>query len=321
MQTAAAFRRGRFFRLTRSASRFLTRIVDRGNENRAALSGLSLGSRYSNIEDLMNRFISPSFTAALWALLGGNLAATTVAYWNFDDGTPAQLFSDKPGTDSSGCGNLMRGFDADLAPAYSALGETPSGSGLSLDTLTGGRDGFVDAATLASWRPEQWTIEATVWLDDTNGYLTVIGRDGSSIGGPLSDFYLQKYADTNEGRGSWRVDFLTVAGQRVTIDTAFAPKPQTWYQLAVTSDGANVRFYVNDLSGSAGYQEVGSEGLTGAVAAANALAATGAAWTFGRGWWNGILTNHVDGKIDEVRFSDKALKISQLINIRKPASP
>ena len=250
-------------------------------------------------------------------LFAGDVRATTVAYWNFDEGTPNQLFCEKPVADSSGAGNTMRGFDANLGPAYSALGDTPSGTGLCLDTLSGGRDGFVDSSTLNYWKPDQWTIEVTVWLDETDGFLTVIGRDGSLSGGVLSDFYLQKYADTNEGKGSWRVDFSTVGGQRVTIDTSYPPKAKTWYQLAVTSDGANVRFYVNDLSGDKGYQEVGSEALTGTAAAANALAANGSVWTFGRGWWSGVLLNHIDGKIDEIRFSDKALKLTQLINIRK----
>jgi hypothetical protein len=266
----------------------------------------------------MIRFVYSPAVAGLFALLAGELSATTIAYWNFDEGTANQLFCDNPPKDSSGGGHTMSGFDANLGPTYAAAGETPTGVGSCLDTLSGGRDGFVDSPVLNHWKPEQWTIEVTVWLDDTTGFLTVIGRDGSSSGGAFSDFYLQKYADTNGGAGSWRVDFSTVGGQRITIDTGYAPKPKTWYQLAVTSDGANVRFYVNDLSGDAGYLEVGSEALTGTSAASNALAASGSVWTFGRGWWGGALINHVDGKIDEVRFSDKALKITQLIRVRTP---
>ena len=128
----------------------------------------------------------------------------------------------------------------------------------------------------------------------------------------LSDFYLQK----NEGAKSWRVDFSTVGGQRVTNDAKILPSVKTWYQLAVTSDGSTVRFYVNDLSGKAGYQEVGTAKLTGATPADNALAASGNNWTFGRGWFGGKLTDPLAGRIDEIRFSDTALKVEELLKAR-----
>jgi hypothetical protein len=249
-------------------------------------------------------------------LLTGSLSASTVAYWNFDEGNPGQFFSENAADDLSGNGYSMSGFNTTFGPAYSATGDTPSGTGLSLDTMSGGRDGYTTAAGINNWEPEQWTIEATVALDNVNGFLTVIGRDGSSFGGALSDFYLQRHAGAN----SWRIDFSTAGGQRVTMDAGIAPTTGTYYQLAITSDGVNSRFYVNDLSGNAGYVEVGSVALTGADAAANALASNGAAWTFGRGWYNGAFVDHMDGRIDEIRFSDTALSPSQFIAVPEPAS-
>ena len=246
--------------------------------------------------------------------------AATVAYWNFDEGTPGAFFSDDPADDLSGNGYSMSGFDTSFGPAYSALGDTASGSGLSLDTLTGGRDGYTTDATINAWEPQQWTIETTVRLDAAGGFLTVIGRDGSSFGGPLSDFYLQKHAGANGGLGSWRVDFSTVGGQRVTMDSAFSPVAGTYYQLAVTSDGTTAKFFVNDLGGGLGYQEASSVLLTGGDATANALSSPNGNWTFGRGWYNGSFVDHIDGTIDEVRFSDTALAPGQFIQVPEPGT-
>jgi hypothetical protein len=268
---------------------------------------------------MIGKPIATLFTAIATIALPSISHATTVAYWNFDEGTPGQYFSENPADDLSGNGHAMSGFDTTYGPAYSSVGSSPSGSGLSLDTVTGGRDGYTTTAGSNTWAPAQWTIEASVALDNVGGFLTVIGRDGSSFGGPLSNFYLQKFAASNGGLGSWRADFSTVGGQRVTMDTLFTPVAGTWYQLAVTSDGTTARFFVNDLSGSAGYAQVGSTALTG-DAAANALASNGANWTFGRGWYNGGFVDGIDGRIDEVRFSDTALTPAQFIVVPEPST-
>jgi len=252
-----------------------------------------------------------SFQALLLGLVlpVGTTFANTIAHWNFDEGNAGQPFFANPADDLSGNNHTMYGADLKFSPSYSLAGQTPSGKGLSLDTMTGGRDGFTTHPTLNGWKPLRWTIEASVQLDKPNGVITVIGRDGSSFGKPLSDFYLQK----NEGAKSWRVDFSTAGGQRVTIDAKILPTVKTWYQLAVTSDGSIVRFYVNDLSGNEGYREVGSAALTGAKPADNALAANGGNWTFGRGWFGGKLADQLAGRIDEIRFSDTSLKVGELL--------
>ena len=238
--------------------------------------------------------------------------AKPIAYWNFDEGTAGQLFFANPADDLSGNGYTMYGADQNSGPAYSVTGKTPTGKGLSLDTLSGSRDGFTTHPTLNEWKPVQWTIEATVELDSAKGAITLIGRDGSASGSPLSDFYLQK----NDLSNSWRVDFSTVGGQRVTIDANIPPTAKTWYQLAVTSDGSTVRFYVNDLSNNEGFKETGSVELTGATPADNALASNGKNWTFGRGWYNSKFVDHLDGRLDEIRFSDTALKVEEFLKVK-----
>jgi len=246
------------------------------------------------------------------ALSASTTVANTIAYWNFDEGNAGQPFFANPADDLSGNNHTMYGADLTFSPSYSLAGQTPSGRGLSLDTMTGGRDGFTTHPTLNNWKPLRWTIEASVQLDIPNGVMTVIGRDGSSFGKPLSDFYLQK----NDRSKSWRLDFCTTGGQRVTIDSKILPTVKAWYQLAVTSDGSTVRFYLNDLSGKDGYREVGTAKLTGATPADNALAASGNNWTFGRGWYGGKLTDHLAGRIDEIRFSDTALKVGEFLKAR-----
>ena len=94
------------------------------------------------------------------------------------------------------------------------------------------------------------------------------------------------------------------------------PTAKTWYQLAVTSDGSTVRFYVNDLSNNEGFKETGSVELTGATPADNALASNGKNWTFGRGWYNSKFVDHLDGRLDEIRFSDTALKVEEFLKVK-----
>jgi len=251
--------------------------------------------------------------ALLGLALSANTAfANTIAYWNFDEGSAGQLFFANPVDDLSGNRYTMYGADQNYGPAYSVTGKTPSGKGLSLDTLAGKRDGFTTHPTLNEWKPVRWTIEIAVELDNANGAITLIGRDGSASNSAQSDFYLQK----NENSNSWRVDFTTAGGQRVTIDANIPPTARTWYQLAVTSDGSTVRFYVNDLSGNEGFRETGTATLTGATPADNALASSGNNWTFGRGWHGGKFVDYLDGRLDEIRFSDTALKIEEFLKVK-----
>ncbi|MES2474325.1 MAG: LamG-like jellyroll fold domain-containing protein [Verrucomicrobiota bacterium] len=245
--------------------------------------------------------------------------AGTVAYWNFDEGTAGQSFANNSADDLSGNGNAILGFNTQYAPIYST--STASGSGLSLETENGFApgslgDGYTGGAPVNAWSPQQWTIEVTVALDNVGGWKTVLGRDGSSFGGPLSDFYLQRADATN----SWRVDFSTVGNQRVTINSTMAPVAGTYYQLAVTSDGSNARFFVNDLSGNAGYVESGTAVPLTGDAAQNALASNGAAWTLGRGWFGGGFVDNINGRIDNVRFSDTALSSSEFLAVPEPSS-
>jgi hypothetical protein len=252
--------------------------------------------------------------------------AATKAHWNFDQGVPGvgfhsnpdPLLSGIPVPDLSGNNYTMFGFNNVFAPHYSAVGDTPSGSGLSslhvpIPNVAPGQDGFTLDPGINDWEPEQWTIETAFNLDVVTGFITMIGRDGGSFG-VGSDFYLQVNAAAG---GVLRLDFATVAGPRVVVDSSLIPTPGKWYRAAATSDNVNARLWINELDGS-GFQLAGTTAIPGATPTDRALSSPNANWVFGRGWFNGGFVDHINGNLDDVRFSDVALGPGQFIP--EPAS-
>jgi len=243
---------------------------------------------------------------------GALLHGATVAEWNFDQDLSlvGASLADASGVDITGNGNTMLGYDQFYGATYSALGDTPNGTGLSMEA-NGNNDGYVanaNAGALRYWSPSNWTVEATVSLDGLSGWRTLIGKDGSTSGSNESDFYLQACGDT----GEFRVLFKTVSGQRVDLRSGVVPDLGRWYQLAVVSDGATVSLYVND---GAGYALAGSVALTGATADDNRLSdGNGSAWIFMRGWYQGKSVDRVDGRMDNIRFSDVALSPAEFLS-------
>jgi len=237
---------------------------------------------------------------------------TTIAYWNFEDGVAGQPFTPTGQPNGSGytadtvSGLPMYGWDATYGPSWSSY--TPDGS--TLGSRNNGQDGYVTDPTFQAFSPEQWTIEVSVLQLDVNGWKTVIGKDGSSQGEPESDFYLSSNGIDNK----WRINFDTMGGQRWIMDTEVA-LPQRWYGVAVTSDGATLSMYLDKGSG---YYLAGSMDISAQTPAENAIANGNFNWTFGRGWYNGGFVDHINGYIDNVRFSDVALSAEDLIGIEIP---
>jgi hypothetical protein len=298
------------------------------NVNLAGDLDLSLSSSDTNVATIsvagVITALSPG-TATISANYQGNTdsklltvvapASVTQAYWDCDQGVAGGPISTNPVPDLSGNGNTMFGFDATFGPSYSALGDTPSGLGLSLAylvTTNGGQDGFTAGAPINLWAPLRWTIEVSARLSNTAGYLTIIGKDGGNV---ASDFYLQR----NDGSGVWRLDFSTVGGERITIDSSVVPQAGLWIGLAAVSDGTNVTLWADQVDGN-GYLPVGSAAFAVPGVPGNALAnANGANWTFGRGWFNGGFGDYVSGNLDNIRFSAAALSSSQFLAVSAPA--
>lgn len=252
-------------------------------------------------------------------------AQTTIGHWNFDQGTPgAPMAPDGGGPaaieDLSGNGYWLHAWDATYGPSWSQVGETPTGMGLSSRNV--GQDNYTLDATLNSWSPLQWTIETSLRLDSLetgSGWLTFIGRDGSSHGGPESDFYLQKVGPHDTANhNTIRLNFATTSGERVVINSDFTMEANQWYGVAAVSDGTNAFLYADKLDGL-GYVLVGSAAFTGA-GADNALAAPNSAWTFGRGWYGGGFVDHITGNLDNIRFTEGALGPQDFIAIPEPGT-
>lgn len=243
-----------------------------------------------------------------------SVSAGTVAHWNFNEGDPNLAFSEAGGAvDQSGNGYTMYGYDDYWGAYYSYEGETPSGTGFSARMKDHHQDAYTTDSTINSWSPTTWTIETSVKLNEVESWKTFIGRDGSQAGGDFSDFYFQKNADN----GGFRVDFTTVSGERYQIDTDFEAEAGKWYGLAATSDGSTASLYANDGSG---YRLMGSVDISDSNNPALADAG-GNNWTFGRGWYGPIgFVDHIDGYMDNVRFSDEVLDPSEFVAIPEPAT-
>ena len=264
-------------------------------------------------------------------------SAATVAYWDFENSTltdtvptNAQPFDD--GSAENGDygtldtnGILMRGWGPTYGPSFSNV--SPTGFGFSMRNVD--QDGYVystgaedPAQALIDFAPAAWTIEATFKMDadeissGENG--TIIGRDGAGThnSGSASSIYFQKTSDNY-----FRCDVATFGGQRFevnSIDLDLTIEANKWYSMAVTSDGTTLSLYVNDIAADTGWQLVDTTDMSAAVN--SAMDTNTANWVFGRGWFD----EHVDkihGYIDEVRFSDTALTMVELITLETPPQP
>lgn len=263
---------------------------------------------------IYNHELSPAEVAELFH------QGSTVAFWDFEDGVAGQAFTPTGQANGSGgsvdveAGILMRGWDDFGGPSWTGA-VPPHGGGLAMDCADNHQDGYVTEGALHGWSPGAWTIECTALLEDLTGWLTLIGRDGSSQAVAESDFYLQN----NGIDDRFRISIATVGGTRWILDGTYPVQTNTWYALAARSDGATLSLWLDDGSG---YQQIGSLDISAQSAADNALPATNLNWTFGRGWFGGGLVNHIDGRMDNIRFSAAALDPQDMIPLHPvPQAP
>ncbi|MHC4206070.1 MAG: LamG-like jellyroll fold domain-containing protein [Planctomycetota bacterium] len=241
----------------------------------------------------------------------------TVLHYDFEDGTAGMPMNDFPVTqengtvgtaDLSGNGYHMHAWDDYWGPLFSAEGDTPSGTGLSSVHDTH-RDGYTLADGIRAWSPGTWTIELSFKLNDPSGWKTLIGRDDWT--GIEGDIGPALQVQSNGIDDAMRVAFATISGEHYELFTSLVPVPGKWYHLAVITDGDQLDVYADQLDGN-GFQNIGT--LTMAAGIDHSLRPTGN-WTFGRGWYNGNFVDHIDGNMDNIRFSDEALTTDQLIQV------
>jgi len=208
--------------------------------------------------------------------------------------------------DLSGNGYDMHAWDDYWGPLFSAEGDTPSGTGLSSVHDTH-RDGYTLADGIRAWSPSTWTIELSFKLNDPAGWKTLIGRDDwTGIDGDIGP---SLQVQSNGIDDAMRVAFATVSDEHYELFSSLVPEPGKWYHLAAVVDGDQLDMFADQFDGN-GFQNIGS--LTMAPGVDHSLRPTGN-WTFGRGWFNGGFVDHIDGNMDNIRFSDEALTTSQLI--------
>jgi len=249
---------------------------------------------------------------------GGNAAGSTVADWDFEDGVNGQAFT--PSGQSNGSGGsvdaandiLMRGYDDYYGPSWTSA-VAPNGGSLAMSNADNHQDGYVTEGVLHNWSPTVWTIECMAYLEELAGFKTFIGRDGSSQGVSESDFYLQK-SDSNK----LRINVASVGGQRWILDGNYPVQSNTWYAVAARSDGSSLSLWLDD---GTGYQQIGSTNISAQSVADNALPGSSFNWTFGRGWYNGGYVDHIDGRMDNIRFSNVALAPEEMIPLNPAPAP
>jgi len=249
-------------------------------------------------------------------LLAGSISfGATVLHYTFEDGTAGMPMNNYPVTqqngtvgtaDLSGNGYHMHAWDDYWGPMFSAEGDTPTGTGLS-SVHDSHRDGYTLADGIRLWSPSTWTIEVSFKLNNPNGWRTLIGRDDWT--GIDGDIAAALYVQSNGENNAMRFTFATVSDERYFLDSSLIPVPGQWYHLAVVGDGDRIDMYANPFDGS-GFESIGTLFMTAGVD--HSLRPTGN-WTYGRGWHNGNFVDHIDGNLDNIRFSDVALTPNQFI--------
>lgn len=269
------------------------------------------------MKQIRSTLIAASLLAASFA------QAATVALWDFEnstetgttptDGQPFCAVGGGAHGSADTAGNVwMFGWNDSFGPLFST--DNLFYNGVAADFTATQRDGYVWDGGLTAWQPQSWTIECSVLLNNSGGWRGIIGRRGTSHGIAESDFYIQKEGDgTLHPDDHFRLNFRTAAGEQVLLDaTNIVVQADQWYGVAAVSDGTNAYLYVDTNDGN-GYQLSGSYAYTNSVVAENILTASAHDWIFGVGWWNGNLADGLDGRMDNVRFSDEALMPGEFI--------
>lgn len=283
------------------------------------------------------------------------MQAATTAWWRFEEG-PAGANVARGGqpdgtfyggvADSSGNGYSLSAWSDGGGAGYVYRSQVAS-STLPLNGLpnnysvknTGGYPAMwtETGSALQTWSPAQWTIEATFKLEN-GGFRTIVGRDSrgaATVNGDLAAMYFQALPDNGLA-----IKFSDVTGlwhEAVSANNAFTSfdfpsdndgNNAPWYSMAAMSDGATLSLYLRNVTAASGWNLIAQTDLTLSGSLDTALSAgtgDGGDWdagnfTVGRGLYAGGHGDRAWGYIDEVRLSDSALSIDQLLMVPEPSS-
>ena len=258
-----------------------------------------------------------SLAGATLALAFLPASATTIAYYNFEEGTNGQEVNPTGANGAIGSITVAGGGDGTNGMVAWSLAASPNFTTAVVPvtpyanttalSFAGGNDLYQPnsgASTLATTNFTNITIEAYVNFNNLGGWQTFVGRDDNgnpgSGAGATSLLYLAKSGNNN----GFRVELINASNATVQVNSSFVPVVGTWYHVAAVGDATagTLSLFVDGVSvGSA----TGYDGL---------LANAANSWTIGRGQYAGGAGDTTNGFIDEVRISDVALAPSQFLS-------
>jgi hypothetical protein len=140
--------------------------------------------------------------------------------------------------------------------------------------------------------PTNWTVEVIFKSSNLTDNRTMVGRDGRIGGGAAALYFSTRGSDL-------AIEYRDVEGAAHNLQVAAGLAAGTWYTAVATSDGTNLRLYLNGA-------QIGSLDLT-TTGTDTALGLGYGTWSVARGMWD---NGHVDrffGVIDAVAISGVTL--------------
>jgi hypothetical protein len=298
------------------------------------------------------------FVMAVLGVFITSVDAATVAYWRFEEG-PANAQMHKAvngGTyeestlDSSGNSYDLSVWDEGGAGyLYKTDRGAPSVSGqannFSVKNSGGGPAMWTSPNDgINGIQPAAFTIEASFKLEN-GGYRTIVGRDsvGTADFGANTDQNLAAMYFQAMPNNVLAIKFCDVAGywhEALSAANAFTgfdwggvnANPDgigvPWYSMAGVSDGSVLSLYLRNMTDNSPWALIAQTDMTVVNPSPNTALTKGAGtagdwqagnFTVGRGLYNSGHGDRAYGFIDEVRISDSALAVNELL-IPEPAT-
>jgi hypothetical protein len=260
-----------------------------------------------------------------------------VSYWRHEEGPVGGTVP--PGFDSvldaSGNGNNMTTFNDFTGATYTTqVSPLPLRSGLpntlsldfSLDQDGAGPDlnddNYTPGKPIDTHVFNAVTVELAFTMDSVGPgqFQTLVGKDGLPGPGPLPPLAVKVRGDDfpNAIPNQLQFEFLDGDGDEISLASGMTIQTGQWYHLAAVVTATRADMYLAVDTGN--YTLVDS--LTGDFAGSGGevLLNVGGTFTVGRGMFNGGIADWSDALIDEVRFSDNALGISEFLFVPEPTT-